>query len=185
MSALEFLRDDVARLTRRGIGMTLAACLYWLGLSAVTTWAGLQPGALAAFFLVATALVYPLGWLLNRWCGGDLLARGHALSGLILLFAATQALGWPMLAVLLRHAPALLPFALAAMLGAHFVVFGWLYRSRAYLAVGIGSVAVATLVQWNIPQRAHLWIPPAMALCYVLAAAAIRRELRTATPTPG
>lgn len=178
MSDLNALRLDVARVTRRGIGMTLAACLYWLGLSAVTLWAGLAPDALAMFFLIATVLVYPLGWLLDRWCGGDLLARGHPFSGLILVLAGTQALGWPMLAVLFRHEHALLPFALAAMLGAHFLPFGWLYRSPAYYGIGIGSIAVATLLQWCWPERAPIWIPLAMALCYALSAAVVTRELR-------
>lgn len=180
MSALDALRHEVARITRRGIGMTLAAALYWLGLAVVTAWAGLEPQALAIFFLIATLLVYPLGWLLDRLFGGDLLAREHPFSGLILVLAGSQALGWPMLAVLFRHDMSLLPFALAAMLGAHFVPFGWLYRSVAYYAISIGTIAVATLLQWFAPERAYVWIPVAMALCYVLAAAAVWHELREA-----
>ena len=178
MDALTALRDEVARITRRGIGMTLAACLYWLGLAVVTAWAGLKSQPLAIFFLIATAAVYPLGWLLDRFCGGDLLARGHPFSGLILVQAGIQALGWPMLAVLFRNDPLLLPFALATMLGAHFVPFGWLYRSPAYTAVGVGSIAVATFLQWWRPLQAHVWIPAAMALCYAIGAAAVVRELR-------
>lgn len=185
MSALDDLRHEVACITRRGIGMTLAASLYWLGLAAVTTWAGLQPQSLAIFFLIATALVYPLGWWLDRLCGGDLLAWGQPFSGLILVLAGSQGLGWPMLAVLLRHDMSLLPFALATMLGAHFIPFGWLYRSAAYYAVSIGTIAVATLLQWFAPDRAHLWIPPAMTLCYAIAAAAVVRELRKAAAAPG
>lgn len=182
MSALDTLRDEVARVTRRGIGMTVAACLYWLGLALVTAFAGLQPPALAAFFVVATALVYPLGWLLNRWCGGDLFARGHPLSGLIVMLAATEALGIPLMVLLFRDEPALLAFALAAMLGAHFVPLGWLYRSPAYYALGVGTVALSALLQWRLPERAPLLIPLAMTLCYVLAAAAVWREVRAADP---
>jgi len=180
MECLPPLRTQLARITRRGIGMTLAACVYWLGLTAVSLWAGLQPRALTLFFLIATALVYPLGWLLNRLCGGDLFARGHALSGLILVLAATQTLGWPLLGLLLFDASHLLAFALAAMLGVHFLLFGWLYRSPAYYAVGIGSVLLAALVQAEWPERAPLWIPVAMAACYALAAAAVWREVRAA-----
>lgn len=162
--------------------MTLAACLYWLGLAALAAWAGLEPGPLALFFLIATALVYPLGWWLDRLCGGDLLARGHPLSGMIVMLAATEALGWPMLAILFRHDIGLLAFALAAMLGAHFVPFGWLYRSPSYYAVGVGTLLLATWLQWRFPERANLLIPLAMALCYALAAGGVWRELRGPAP---
>lgn len=178
MSDLDSLRLDVARITRRGIGMTAAACLYWLGLSLVTALAGLQPRALAAFFVVATVVVYPLGWLLNRACAGDLFARGHPLSALIAMLAATEALGLPMMALLFRDEPTLLAFALAAMLGAHFVPLGWLYRSPAYYALGIGTVVLSALLQWFLPRPAPLLIPVVMTLCYALAVAAVWREVR-------
>lgn len=180
MTDLDSLRLEVARITRRGIGMTAAACLYWFGLALVTAFAGLQPRALAVFFVVATAVVYPLGWLLDRWCGGDLFARRHPLSGLIAMLAATEALGLPMMALLFRDEPALLAFALAAMLGAHFVPFGWLYRSPAYYALGIGTVVLSALLQWLQPQSAPLLIPVVMTLCYALAVVAVWREVRAA-----
>ncbi len=178
MADLVALRRDVARITRRGIGMTAAACLYWLGLALVTAFAGLAPRVLAVFFVVATAVVYPLGWLLDRACGGDLFARGHPFSGLIVAMAATEALGFPMMALLFREEPALLAFALAAMLGAHFVPFGWLYRSPAYYALGVGTVLLASVLQWGWPRQAPLWVPVAMTLCYAFAVGAVWREVR-------
>lgn len=178
MDALIPLRDGVARVTRRGIGMTLSACLYWLALSAVSAWAGLDARVLGVFFLVATALVYPLGWLLDRWCGGDLLARGHPFRSLIYVFAATQALGWPMLALLLVRDQELLSFALAALLGAHFVPFGWLYRSPSYYLLGAGTVMLAALLQWGWPRQAPVVIPLAMAGCYALATLGVWMENR-------
>jgi len=182
MGNLDSLRLEVARITRRGIGMTAAASLYWLGLASVTAFAGLQPRALAAFFVIATAVVYPLGWLLDRACGGDLFARGHPLSGLIAMMAATEAMGFPMMALLFRDEPALLAFALAAMLGAHFVPFGWLYRSPAYYALGVGTVLLSAVLQWCWPAQAPLWVPVAMTLCYALAVGAVWREVRADGP---
>jgi hypothetical protein len=178
---LDRLRDDVARVTRRGIGMTLAASLYWLGMAVVSAFAGLQPGPLALFFLFGTLLVYPLGWLLTRRAGGDLFARGHPLRGAIVLFAATQVLAWPLLATLFLRDRALVAFALAAMLGAHFLPYGWLYRSRTYLVLGVGSVVLAAVLQWGWPARANLAIALGMAACYALAVGGVWRENRRRT----
>ena len=176
MHAVDATRRELAHVTRRGIGMTLAACLYWLALAAVAAWAGLQPGPLALFFLAATPTVYPLGWTLNRCFGGDLLARGHPFAGLVLVLGASQLLAWPMLAVLFAQDRALLAFALAALLGAHFLPYGWLYRSPAYYALGSATVLLAAALQWAMPVRATVAIPIAMAACYAIAAAAVWRE---------
>lgn len=170
------LRDSLARDTRRGIGMTLASCAYWTGLAGVVAWAGFAPRTLALFFLVATALAYPFGWWLNRACRGDLLARGHPLARLVWVLGATQALGWPTLGIVFVQTPALLAFALAALLGAHFLPYGWLYRSPSYYALGIGSVLLAALLQWRWPARANLAIPLAMLACYALASLGVWRE---------
>lgn len=178
MAGLASLRDDIARVTQRGVGMTLAAVLYWLGLAAVSAWAGLEPQPLAIFFLIATTLVYPLGWLLDRFFGGDLLARGHPLAGLIYVMAATQALGWPMLLTLFVRDTELLAFALAALLGAHFVPYGWLYRSPAYYLLGTVAVLTAAALQALWPRLSNVVIPLAMAALYALASAAVWRENR-------
>lgn len=177
-SHADALRDSLARGTRQGIGMTLASCAYWAGLAGVVAWAGFGPRALALFFLVATLLVYPLGWAINRACGGDLLARGHPLAPLVWVLGATQALGWPTLGVVFLQAPTLLAFALAALLGAHFLPYGWLYRSPSYYALGIGSVLLAALLQWRDPRGANLAIPLAMLACYALATFGVWRENR-------
>lgn len=178
MNALQPLRDEVARITRRGVGMTLAASLYWLGLAAVSAWARLEPQALMLFFLAATPLVYPLGWWLDRCAGGDLLARGHPLAGLIHVFASTQVLGWPMLALLYVSDHRLLAFALAALLGAHFLPFGWLYRSPSYYVLGVVTVLLAAALQWLWPRQSNLVIPLGMAACYAAATLAVLRENR-------
>ena len=175
-AGIDSSRDALARLTRRGVGMTLAASVYWLALAAVSAWAGLQPGPLALFFLAATPLVYPLGWLLNRFFHGDLLARGHPFSGLIAVQAASQALAWPMLGILFFQHRSLIAFALAALLGAHYLPYGWLYRSPAYYALGCATVLVAAALQWWLPHSAMLAIPLGMAACYALGTLAVWRE---------
>lgn len=172
------LRDALARLTRRGIGMTLAAFAYWLAMAAVAAWAGLDPEPLGTFFLAGTVLVYPLGWALNRLAGGDLLARGHPLGGLVRVLGASQLLTWPMLAILFFRDLPMLAYALAALLGAHFLPYGWLYRASAYYALGIATVVLGAVLQWGWPQHATLAIPLCMAACYALASAAIAHDNR-------
>lgn len=179
MSDAGALRASLATQTRRGAGMTLAGALFWAAMAVVTAFAGLSAEALATFLVVGTACVYPLGYFLNRRFGGDLLARGHPLGGMVRLLGAGQVLAWPLLAFLCVDARALLPFAIAAMLGAHFLPYGWLYRcTPAYYTLGVASVLVAAVLQWRWPMQAPLAIPLAMAVAYVVAVAAVLRENR-------
>lgn len=171
-------RWRLVRTTRRGVGMTLAAALFWAAMAAVSAFAGLDAAALALFFAVGGALVYPGGYLLNRLLGGDLAARGSEFRGIVGAITVAQVLGWPLLvALLLREVP-LLAFALAAMLGAHFLPYGWLYRAPAYYALAVLGVAGAVAVQALLPTRANTGIALLMAALYLAAGVAVLRQNR-------
>lgn len=171
-------RARLARITCRGVGMTAASALFWLALAAVAAWAGLDTGALARFFVVGAAVVYPLGYGLNRLLGGDLTAHGSGLRGLVGMLSLGQLFGWPVVVALLSRDPALIAFALAVMLGVHFLPYAWLYRAPAYAALAVMSVLVASGVQLVQPARANVLIPLAMALLYAVSAIAAHRQNR-------
>jgi len=175
----EGLREQVACVARRGIGMTLAAVAYWLALAMVSAWAGLAPGPLGVFFLVASALIYPLGYGLNRAFGGDLLARGHPLAGFIRVMLATQLLMFPLMLVVFLQARPLLALVLAALLGGHFLPYAWLYRSRTYFVLGSGTVLLAGALHLLWPAHANVAIPLAMAVCYAVAVVVVMRVNQT------
>jgi hypothetical protein len=127
---------------------------------------------------VGAALVYPGGYGLNRLLGGDLTARGSAFRGLVAAITVGQLLGAPLIVALLLRDTALVAFALATMLGAHFLPYGWLYRAPAYTALGLASVAIATILQVTLPAQANIAIPSAMAALYLAASMHVLRQNR-------
>lgn len=162
-------RWELVRITRRGVGMTLAAALFWAAMAVVSAFAGFSPGVLGLFFAVGAMLVYPGGWALNRAFGGDLTARGSVFRGLVGAIFAGQLLGAPLAVALLLHDPPLLAFALAVMLGAHFLPYGWLYHAPGYHALGTGSVGLASVLLVVAGRHANVAIPAAMSLLYLAA----------------
>jgi hypothetical protein len=171
-------RWELACIARRGVGMTLAAALFWAAMAGVSAFAGLSPGVLGAFFVLGAALVYPGGWLLTRLFGGDLTAHGSAFRGMVGAITVGQLLGAPLIVALLLREPALVTFALAIMLGAHFLPYGWLYRAPGYTALGIGSAALAVLLQVVAGNAAAVAIPLAMAALYLAATVAVHAQNR-------
>lgn len=178
MHAIDTARHELAHATARGIGMPLAGGLYWLAMAAVAAFAGLPPKATALVFFVATGAIFPLGWTLTRLLGGDLMAKRPPLTQLGMLLNFVQLLYWPVLVAVFARDLMLVPFAMTALFGSHFLPYGWLYRSRGYALLGIGSVLLATLLQLALPAQAFVAMPLAMGLLYLLAAAMIQGENR-------
>lgn len=176
MQALDTLRDGIARITRRGIGMPIAGLFYWLAVAALGASLPPQRAALCAFF--ATGAVFPLGWALTRALGGDLFARGHPLNGLGGTLNAVQFCYWPVLIAVYFVRPELVPFTMGTLFGSHFLPYGWFYRSRGYTVLGIGAPAVALGLQ--LAASAHAWvaIPLAVTAMYALAVAMLLAENR-------
>lgn len=174
MQALDTLRDGIARITRRGIGMPIAGLLYWLAVAALGASLPPQRAALYAFF--ATGAVFPLGWALTRALGGDLFAKGHPLNGLGGTLNGVQFCYWPVLIAVFFVRPELVPFTMGTLFGSHFLPYGWFYRSRGYALLGLGAPLVATALQLAAPAHAFVAIPLGVAAVHALAVAQLARE---------
>jgi hypothetical protein len=174
MNELDRLRDEIAGITRRGIGMPIAGMLYWLAMAGVG--AGWPPKLAATGFFFATGAVFPVGWALTRAAGGDLMGKGHALNKLGGLLNAVQFFYWPVIIAVYFRATELVPFTMATLMVSHFLPYGWFYRSRGYAVLGILGPLTAVTLQLAAPDHAFVVIPLAMAACYALAVALVRQE---------
>ena len=174
MNQIDAMRDELAAITKRGIGMPMAGMVYWIAMAA--TGAVLPPHNAALLMFIATGLVFPLGWWLTHLSGGNLMHKGHALSSLGMILNFVQLAYWPIVIAIFKHEPMLVPLALGSLFGSHFLPYGWFYRSRGYLTLGISAPIVATLLQLASPTRAFVVIPLGMAACYAVAIALLWRE---------
>lgn len=167
MTTLDDLRAEGARITQRGIGMPAAGLIFWL--AAAQLGHVFPPKTAAVLTFVATGAVFPIGWLLTRWAGGDLMAKGHALTGLGGLLNAVQIFYWPVLIAVFLVRPEWVPFTMGVLFGSHFLPYGWFYRSRGYTLLGVVGPLAALGVQLAAPAHAMTAIPLAMAAAHALA----------------
>ena len=176
MNELDRLRAEIAGITRRGIGMPAAGMIYWLAMA----WVGsrYQPQSAALLFFIGTGLVFPIGLGLTRLAGGDLFAKGHPLTGLGGILNAVQAFYWPIAILLFYKDPMLVPFALGTLFGSHFLPYGWFYRSRGYVFLGIAAPVATIAVQVAMPERVYVAVPLALAAAYLVCVAMIAGENR-------
>ncbi len=175
-------RERIGALTKRGIGMPAAGCLYWLGVALLVRAFPVSRALVFAFYL--TGVVFPVGALLTRLWGGNLFAKSTVLTPLGMLLAAVQLFYWPVIIVVYRRAPEWTPFAMAILFGSHFLPYAWLYRSAGYAFLAIATTVA--LVAASIATRGSLYTaaPLVAAACYFVAVLILWRETRAAPKPP-
>lgn len=174
MQTIDAMRDELAAITKRGVGMPVAGMVYWIAMAALGARLGPRQAALAMFF--GTGAVFPLGWWLTKLAGGNLMHKGHALTSLGMTLNFVQLAYWPIVLAIFGREPMLVPLALGSLFGSHFLPYGWFYRSRGYTTLGISAPIVALLLQLAAPTRTFVLIPLGMAACYAVAVALVQRE---------
>jgi len=169
-------RTRLARLTRMGIGMPMAGCLYWLIVGVLLS--ALPMGRALVYAFALTGMVFPVGFLLTRGFGGDLFAKSASLTPLGIILAAIQIFYWPVVIVVFVNAREWTPFVLGVLFGSHFLPYLWLYRSRGYAFLAISTCVV--LSGAAIVTRGPLYhqVPVIAAACYAIAVIILWSEVR-------
>lgn len=135
---LDGLREDVRRTSLGGFPMLITAAGAWLVAAGLTLVLSAKVAALV--FLFQGVVTMPFGlWLLPRWLKLAPLPRDHPLTLLLVLCASVQTLNLPALFAVYSLRPELVPMALAAVMGGHFLPYWWLQRAKAYLFGAIAS----------------------------------------------
>ena len=172
---LDRMRDDIARITQRGIGMPAAGIAFWLAVAQIMQSVPLERANIYAF--MATGAVFPLGAAISKWIGADLFSKGHPLTRLGMTLNFVQFAYWPVLIVVNSVAPQWTIFTMATLFGSHFLPYGWFYRSAGYTALGIGSIVVPLAMVLAGARRPE-WIALAMAALYAMTVVRVHAENR-------
>ncbi len=175
-AAIDAERARLARLTRRGIGMPVAGMLYWIAVAVFVRELPMRTALLATFF--ATGVVFPVGFLITKALGGDLFAKSERFTSLGMLFNAAQLFFWPIIVVVYRSAPEWTPFAMAVLFGSHFLGYAWLYRSRGYAFLTVGTTVVLCTAVLVAGNALYTMVPLLTAGVYAGAVALLFAESR-------
>ena len=172
-------RERVAHVTRLGIGMPMAGCLYWIGVGFLLSRFAPEPALVFSFAL--TGMVFPIGFLLTKLVGGDLFAKSASFGSLGIILAAIQLFYWPVLMVVYSQAYEWTPYVLVVLFGSHFLPYLWLYASRGYAILAIATCVVPTVAV--IVRRDPLYhhVPWIAAACYAVALVVLWGEMRRRT----
>jgi len=176
VAILEAERTRIALLTRRGIGMPMAGFLYWIAFAVFVRVLPERTALVYSFF--ATGAVFPLGVLFTRLAGGDLFVKSAVFTNLGLQLALLQIFFWPVIIIVFGTARPWTPYVMVVLFCSHFLPYNWLYRSRGYFFLAVGTGTIMTVTAIALRSSLYPWAPVIAAGCYAIAVAMIWQENR-------
>ena len=163
--------------TRGGSAWLLAGALFWAG--AGVTGLVASPDVWARAYLFGGFSVPIVGWLLARAQGVTLPPRS-ALVPLAAIAATITPFCFPLLLLVERRDPELLPVALTIIDGAHLLVLMWLQLDYAYFLAAVAKGVIGAAFGFLFVQHAAVGVGFASAAVSLLAGWSVDRDARNA-----
>lgn len=180
-TTLERGKRDLFLRAGAGLGLPAAGLVYWLVLGAAGYAVGPKTWGLVA--CVGSGLIFPLGILLGRLLGSDVLVKGP-LAALAPRAVLAINLLWPLHIALYFGAIEFLPLSLAIGMGLHWPIIGWMYGSAACARHALIRVPLVSAIWFLLPAQRYTLLAFAVAAVYLVSILQMRRELANARRTP-
>lgn len=148
---LDEYRLALAEANRFGWGFLAAYGATWLVCGLAWQRASARTGAFFTLFQGLAAL--PVAILLTALTPGPPVPEMPSIEALVILLAAGQNLGLPIVIYLtVSRRYHMVPLAMALMVAVHFAPYSWLYATPLYLVIG-GAVSVGAAVAMAVGDR--------------------------------
>lgn len=168
------LQDHIIEVAQRGYPILVAGSAFFLVLAAIG--ATVPQRTLGLVWIFGMMVIFPTGVMLGALLRINVMTRDNPLGTLGGLVAAVQAFFIPVFIVVYQFTPQYLPLAVGLLGGAHFLPYSWIYRSRAYIFVSVGT-GLASLVAGTVAvPSSYTLVPLAIALIFAGGVVWIRRE---------
>lgn len=150
---LDDIRLDSAIRQKKGVHFILASVFIW---SAVLVVHLMDLPILTKNLItfVFTAPLLPLAYLFSKFLKIDFTSAGNPLTNLGVIFSLNQMLYLLIAMWVYPTVPEKMVMVLAMIFGAHLLPFGWLYQSKAYIALSVIIPIAALMVGVNFPPFA-------------------------------
>lgn len=173
-ASLVELQDHIIEVAQRGYPILVAGSAFFLVLAALGD--ALPQRILGLVWIFGMMVIFPTGVMLGALLRVNVITRDNPLGTLGGLVAAVQAFFIPVFIVVYQFTPQYLPLAVGLLGGAHFLPYSWIYRSRAYIFISLGTGLVSLVAGTLALSSAYTVGPLAIAVIFACGVAWIRRE---------
>ncbi|WP_438348409.1 DUF7010 family protein [Paenibacillus sp. FA6] len=174
---LEELQKEVIFEARKGFPLLLAGVIVFFIFTFMPLIFPVETVQLIWIF--GLGAIFPIGILISKILGVNLFTTGNPLGTLGGLVAGPQAFYIPVFILVYMNIPEYLPFTIGLLAGSHFLPYTWIYKSKAYLFVTLGTCLSALILGSLLVDQAFTLVPLAISMVYGVGVLLIRRELKT------
>lgn len=163
---LRELQEGIIRSARRGFPILITGAIFFAALAIVASWVPLKTLGLGWIF--GMMVIFPSGVLLGAVLKVRVMTTDNPLGTLGGLVAGVQAFFIPVFVVVYQFVPQYLPLAVGLLGGAHFLPYSWIYRSRAYTFISVGTGVTSLVFGIGFVSSAYTLVPLSIATVYSL-----------------
>lgn len=160
------LQVEISRSAKRGYPILISAAAFFAAMAALGN--VIPQHTLGLAWIFGMMVIFPLGVALGSLLDARVITTGNPLGNLGGLVAGTQAFFIPVFIVVYQFAPQYLPLAVGLLGGAHFLPYAWIYRTRAYIFVTLGTCLPALVLGTAFVSAAYTVVPMSMAAAFAV-----------------
>ena len=173
---LEDLQKEIIFEAKKGFPILLAGAIVFLLYALMPLVFPME--AVHLIWLFGLSVIFPFGILISKILGVNLLSNNNPLGTLGGIVAAPQAFYIPVFIIVYMKIPEYLPFTIGLLAGSHFLPYMWIYKSKAYLFVTLGTCFSALILGGFFVDHAFTLVPLAISIVYGISVLLIQRELK-------
>ncbi len=145
---LDELQKDCSVKQKKGLHFIVSSVFIWAVILVVHL-SSLDIMQKNLLTFCATALLFPLAWMLSKWLKIDFQNKENPLTKAGILFSVNQMLYILIAMWVFNAVPDKMLMVFAMIFGAHLMPFSWLYSSKTYLILSI-FIPIMSLVLGHV-----------------------------------
>jgi hypothetical protein len=170
------LQENVSRRAKKGYPILLAGALFFI-LVTIMPYI-VSSDMLPYVWILGMGSIFPLGLLLARILQAEIIITDNPLATLGGLAGGVQVFYIPVFIIIAKLDPNWLPAAVGLLGGSHFLIYMWVYRSKAYLFITIATGVSSLFLSIFFLEMSYQLVAPAIAVVYGIGIVMIWSELK-------
>jgi hypothetical protein len=173
---LEHLQKDIILKAKKGFPILLSGSIVFLLFTFLPLVFPMK--AVYLIWIFGLSVIFPFGLLLGRILNVNLITKDNPIGTLGGIVAAPQAFYIPVFIIVYMHTPEFIPFTIGLLGGSHFLPYMWIYKSKAYLFVTLGTCLSSLVFGGFLVNQAFILVPLAISIVYFIGVLLIHTELK-------
>lgn len=172
--SLKELKVDASRSAQKGYPILLSGAIFFLTLAGIAY--VIPKEMLHLIWVVGLGFIFPFGILLGKMLKIDLMSNSNPLATLGGIAGGMQAFFIPVFIIVYQNDPEWLPFTVGLLGASHFLIYYWIYSSKAYLFVSIATGLAALISGGYFIETTFVVTPILISVIYFATVMMLIRE---------